>query len=98
MPLLPASEIETRLAALPGWKVEKDQLTKTFTVGSFVFGAIFISAIAQLAEAVNHHPDVSLHDYKNVTITLSTHDAGGLTEKDFDLALQIEHLPHKASA
>jgi len=98
MPLLSASEIESRLAALPGWKVENNLLTKTFTVRSFVYGAIFISAIAQLAESVNHHPDASLHDYKNVTISLSTHDAAGITEKDFDLALQIEHLPHKPLA
>src|SRR5258708_38938555 len=98
MPLLSVSEIQERLTALPGWKVENNQLGKTFTVRSFVHGAIFIGAIAQLAEAVNHHPDVSLHDYKNVTISLSTHSAGGLTEKDFDLALQIEHLPQKAAS
>ena len=95
MALLTPDEITRRLAALPGWEVREGLLTKTYVVRSFAHGVLFLGAIGQLAEAVNHHPDVSLHGYKNVTIGLSTHSAGGLTVNDFDLAAQIEQLPHK---
>lgn len=96
MPLLATSDLSAGLAALPGWQVQNGQLSKTYQVRSFAHGALFIGAIAQLAEAANHHPDVCLHGYKNVTVTLSTHSEGGITEKDLELATQIEGLPHKA--
>jgi len=95
MPLLTNEEIAQRLMTLPGWAVREGLLTKTFTLRSFAHGVLFIGAIAQLAEAANHHPDVSLHGYNRATVSLSTHSAGGLTEKDFNLATQIEALPHK---
>jgi 4a-hydroxytetrahydrobiopterin dehydratase len=96
MTLLSPDDIRTRLSALPGWEVREGLLIKTFVVRSFAHGVLFIGAIGQLAEAANHHPDVSLHGYKNVTVSLSTHSEGGITDKDFDLAAQIEGLPHKA--
>ena len=95
MALLTTEQLQARLAQLPGWEIREGLLTKTFTVRSFVHGALFMSAIAQLAEAADHHPDVSLHDYKRVTVSLSTHSEGGITEKDFALAAQIEALPQK---
>ncbi len=95
MSLLSAEQIAQRLTGLPGWEVREGLLTKTFTVRSFAHGVLFLGAIAQFAEAANHHPDVSLHGYNRVTVALSTHSEGGLTEKDFDLAAQIERLPHK---
>ncbi len=95
MTLLSPDQIKDRLPRLPGWAVREGLLTKTFVVRSFAHGVLFVGAIGQLAEAANHHPDVSLHGYKNVTVSLSTHSEGGLTEKDFDLAAQIEQLPHK---
>ncbi|MEK6575803.1 MAG: 4a-hydroxytetrahydrobiopterin dehydratase [Chloroflexota bacterium] len=95
MPLLSADEIASCLSELPGWEVREGLLTKTFVARSFAHGVLFISAIAQLAEAANHHPDLSLHGYKNVTVSLSTHSEGGITEKDFNLAAQIEQLPHR---
>jgi 4a-hydroxytetrahydrobiopterin dehydratase len=96
MALLSPAELSERLAALPGWQVQNGLLTKTYAVRSFAHGVLFIGAIGQLAEAANHHPDVSLHGYKNVTVYLSTHSEGGITERDFGLAMQIEELPHKA--
>ncbi len=96
MPLVSPEEINHRLSGLPGWEVREGLLTKTYVVRSFAHGVLFIGAIGQLAEAANHHPDVSLHGYKNVTVRLSTHSEGGITEKDFALAAQIETLPHKA--
>ncbi|HLF01677.1 MAG TPA: 4a-hydroxytetrahydrobiopterin dehydratase [Anaerolineales bacterium] len=95
MPLLSPDDIQNRLSALPGWEVRDGLLTKTFVVRSFAHGVLFIGAIGQLAEAANHHPDVTLHGYKNVTVSLSTHSEGGITQKDFDLAAQIEKVPHK---
>lgn len=97
MALLSPTELEARLELLPGWQVQNSLLTKTFVVRSFAHGVLFIAAIGQLAEAANHHPDVSLHGYKNVSLSLATHSAGGITEKDFELAMQIEQLPHKAA-
>ncbi len=95
MTLFTSDEITNGLTDLPGWEVRDGLLTKTFTVKSFAHAALFIGAIGQLAEAVNHHPDLNLHGYNKLTVSLSTHSAGGLTEKDFDLATQIEKLPHK---
>lgn len=95
MPRLNQVEITQRLAALPGWEVREGRLTKTYKVRSFAHGVLFIGAIGQYAEAANHHPDLSLHDYSQVTLQLSTHSEAGLTAKDFDLAAQIESLPHK---
>ena len=92
---LTGAEIGQRLATLPGWEVRDGQLTKTFTVRSFAHGVLFIGAIGQFAEGANHHPDVNLHDYNQVTVSLVTHSEGGVTEKDFSLAAQIEALPHK---
>ena len=93
---LSSDELNQRLAALPGWSVRDGVLTKTFTVRSFAHGVLFLGAIGQYAEAANHHPDVSLHDYSQVTVSLVTHSEGGITEKDAALAAQIEGLPHKA--
>jgi 4a-hydroxytetrahydrobiopterin dehydratase len=95
MPLLSADEIASCLSELPGWEVREGLLTKTFTVRSFAHGVLFIGAIGQVAEAANHHPDLRLHNYRNVTLSLSTHSEGGITEKDFNLAAQIEQLPHR---
>ena len=90
------AEINQRLATLPGWSVQGGVLTKTFTVRSFAHGVLFLGPIGQYAEAANHHPDVNLHDYSQVTVSLVTHSEGGITDKDAALAAQIEALPHKA--
>jgi 4a-hydroxytetrahydrobiopterin dehydratase len=95
MTTLTSDQIQTRLASLPNWNVKNSVLTHTFTLQDFAHGVLLIGAIGQLAEAANHHPDLRLHDYKMLTIELSTHSEGGLTEKDFDLAVQIQGLPQK---
>jgi 4a-hydroxytetrahydrobiopterin dehydratase len=97
MALLTVDEIAARLAELPDWDVRDAQLIRTYTLPSFAHAIVFIGAIGQLAEAANHHPDLRLFDYKHVTIELSTHSAGGLTQRDFDLARLIQALPHKQS-
>lgn len=98
MPLLTSDEIDSRLQAMPGWKLDGGELAKTFVVRSFAHAVLFVGAIGQLAEAADHHPDLSIHGYRHVTVRLSNHREGGITEKDFALATQIEALPHKAPA
>ena len=93
MDKLNAQEVKSQLAVLDGWSKNPDgEITKTFTLASFPQALLFVNAVGRLAEAAQHHPDI-LIQWKRVILSLSTHDAGGLTQKDFDLALQIEALP-----
>ena len=89
------SDIEARLRNLPGWEqVEaggRPVIQKVFRTGDFLRGLAFVTRVAVLAETANHHPDVTL-TYPRVTIQLTTHDAGGITDRDFDLAAKIDGL------
>jgi 4a-hydroxytetrahydrobiopterin dehydratase len=85
------SEIAARLATTRGWSLDGDMITRTFKLPSFPAALVFASAVGHLAEQADHHPDI-LIKHRNVTLTLSTHDAGGLTTNDFDLAAEINHL------
>ena len=89
MPLLDAQEIRTRLDGLQGWNREGDMIRKTYTLDSFAEAIAFVNRIADLAERVNHHPDIDIR-YDRVGCSLSTHSEGGLTEKDFDLARKLD--------
>jgi 4a-hydroxytetrahydrobiopterin dehydratase len=73
------------------WDREGDELVKTVTKKDFVEAMLFVNAVADLAEAANHHPDIAI-SWNKVTLHLTTHSAGGLTQADFDLAGQIDHL------
>lgn len=79
------------LASLPGWSFSNDGIEKEFQFPDFVQAFGFMSQVAILAEKADHHPEWS-NVYNRVQIRLSTHDAGGLTDKDFDLARSIESL------
>jgi 4a-hydroxytetrahydrobiopterin dehydratase len=81
--------IADRLTALAGWKREGDEIVKTFELPSFPEAIEFVTRIADRAEAADHHPDLDIR-YRKVRVALSTHDAGGLTNLDFDLATEIE--------
>ncbi len=74
-----------------GWEIDGEVLTKTFTHASFAAAVGFVAAVGVLAEKAFHHPDIDIR-YSKVSISLTTHDAGGLTAKDTDLATQIEAL------
>ena len=89
--LLTPTEIEQALADLPGWTQTGNEISRTFTLASFPAALAFASAVGHLAERADHHPDI-LIQYRKVTLTLSTHSAGGLTEKDFDLAAHINAI------
>lgn len=91
MPKLTREEIAARSADLPGWTQVGEALTKTFTFSSFVDSIDFVDAVAVVAEELGHHPDIAIA-YTRVTMTLSTHDEGGVTMKDIALARRIEGL------
>ena len=84
-------EIQRALGSLPGWARRGDVLTKSFTFPTFAEGIEFVQRVARAADAVNHHPDIDIR-YTKVVCSLSTHDAGGITQKDLDLAATIEGL------
>lgn len=82
-----------RVAALPGWTRSQETITRTFKFKGFPDSVAFVDRIVAPAEAMAHHPDLDIR-YDKVTVTLSTHDAGGLTEYDFALAAKIDQLEH----
>ncbi len=92
MPPLPADEIARRLQARPGWTATPEGIRRTFVRKDFLDALALVNAIAPLAEAADHHPDILMHGYKRVTCTLSTHSEQGVTEKDFALAAEIDRL------
>jgi len=89
MALLSENEIKEGLFGLEGWRHEGNRIVKQFKFKNFVESMGFVTKVAILAERVDHHPDI-LIEYSKVTITLSTHSEGGLTEKDFNLATEIQ--------
>ena len=89
MPTLPDDEIRKRLASLTGWERAGQQIRKVYTFPDFKASMAFVNRVAALADTMDHHPDI-LINYSRVTLTLSSHDAGGLTERDFRLAGQID--------
>jgi 4a-hydroxytetrahydrobiopterin dehydratase len=92
--LLSWIEIANRLSALQGWAHQENQIEKEFQFADFKDALRFVNLAGQEAEAMNHHPDIFLHGWNKVTIMISTHDAGGITALDFDLAHAIEGLVH----
>jgi 4a-hydroxytetrahydrobiopterin dehydratase len=89
MARLGESDIEERLRQLPGWERRGDEIRRTYSFPDFKGSMAFVNRVAALAEAADHHPDI-LVTYSKVTLTLTSHDAGGLTERDFRLAASID--------
>lgn len=83
------ASIKGWLDARSGWKRDKKRIVKKFDLGSFRDSIVFVNRVATLADNANHHPDIDVR-YDHVVIGLSTHDAGGITEKDLDLAEKID--------
>lgn len=86
------NDARERLAELDGWELRQGKLHRRFDFGDFVGAFGFMSSVALLAESMNHHPDWS-NAYNRVDISLVSHDAGGLTDRDFKLAAAINRLP-----
>jgi len=89
MAKLSAQQITEKLKALPGWEYKNNAISKTFKFKEFLHGIEFVQKVAEIAEAADHHPDIAIN-YTRVTFTCSTHSDGGVTEKDFKLAGNIE--------
>lgn len=91
MDLLTDQEITEALDGLPGWSRNGNEITATVELADFRAAMLYVGAVAYLAEEANHHPDV-LIQWNRVTLTLSTHAAGGLTRADMELAKRISAL------
>jgi 4a-hydroxytetrahydrobiopterin dehydratase len=89
MARLSDEEIEARLEELDGWERAGDAIRKTYTGENFVSSVELVNRMAPVAEEMNHHPDLEI-SWNKVTVTLSTHSEGGLTENDFALARSID--------
>ena len=85
---LTEDEIASRLADTPGWTRDGDAIRSERRFPTFMAGIEFVNRVAEAAESLDHHPDITV-EYTRVTLRVSTHDAGGLTEKDFTLAKRI---------
>lgn len=88
---LDAAQLQSRLAQLPDWRLDDDKLYREFSFGNFIASFGFMSRVALLAEKADHHPEW-FNVYGTVRIWLVTHDAGGISERDFSLARQIDAL------
>ncbi|HEY8368650.1 MAG TPA: 4a-hydroxytetrahydrobiopterin dehydratase [Thermodesulfobacteriota bacterium] len=83
------------VAALPGWSLDGETIRKTFTFADFQEAIAFVVAVAFKAEAAGHHPDIDIR-WNRVTLALTTHDAGGLTDRDVELASAVEPLARRS--
>lgn len=86
---LPQHEIEGWIATHPGWRFREGAISKNYTFPSFRSAIVFVNRIATIADELDHHPDMSVK-YDTVSLAISTHDVGGVTEKDLKLAERID--------
>jgi 4a-hydroxytetrahydrobiopterin dehydratase len=93
MSLLSDSEVEHRMSGVQDWHAgEERSIVRDFALANFADAIAFVNRVAEAAEAANHHPDILVHGWNKVRLTLSTHSQGGLTDADFKLAAQIDRL------
>jgi 4a-hydroxytetrahydrobiopterin dehydratase len=90
MALLSDEQIAERLGGLEGWHRDGEEIVREWKLDDFAAAIAFVQRVADVAEAANHHPDILLHGWNKVRLTLSTHSQGGLTDSDFDLARTID--------
>ena len=90
--LLSAESITSKLTEVPGWTRSGDALTASWTFKGFNGAVQAANVVAFLANKINHHPDITVHDYNQLTITVTSHDVGGITARDFTLASQVNSL------
>lgn len=89
---LSEAEIKAALSHLEGWKLEANALEHLYHFENFVRAMMFVNRVATLAEAEGHHPDIIIA-YNRVTLRLTTHDAGGITSNDVEMAEKLNNLP-----
>jgi 4a-hydroxytetrahydrobiopterin dehydratase len=95
MTRLSKSDVTNQLAHVPGWHVEDDALSKEFTFKTFAGAMKFINQVADIARSSRHHPEI-WNSYNRVRLTLTTHDEGGITEKDVAFARDVEETQNRA--
>jgi 4a-hydroxytetrahydrobiopterin dehydratase len=88
-PLLSAEDVDSAIAGHPAWIRQGDSITATYRMPTFALGIELVTHAAAAAERANHHPDIDVR-WRTVSFRLSTHDAGGITQHDLDLARQID--------
>ena len=89
MPALTAKQVSLHLKAVPDWSKRARTILRTFKFEGFLKAIAFVNRIARKAQKLNHHPDIDIR-FNKVTLKLTTHDEGGITEKDFSLARQCD--------
>ena len=92
MAVLSSNDIMNKLKNLDNWSFENNQIHSDFQFKDFKEALNFVNKVGDEAEKMNHHPDIFLHSWNKVKITVSTHSEGGVTEKDFKLAAIIDKL------
>lgn len=95
--VLPASEVSSALQGLTGWSGDTSGIERTVTAPDFLTGVAIVDEVARAAEDANHHPDIDIR-WRRVRFGLSTHDAGGVTAKDLDLAAVIDAIAARHGA
>lgn len=89
--LLSASDVESRLGEVPRWKRSGKAISREWRFDDFASALAFINRVGEIAEDADHHPDI-YNSWNRVRLSLTTHDAGGLTDRDFELAKRIDDL------
>ena len=89
--LLEDEDLSSALKKCPEWEYEKNAITRTFEFEEFMEAIDFVNDLAEIADEAQHHPDIRIR-YTKVTLILTTHDAGGVTEADIELAQRIDNL------
>jgi 4a-hydroxytetrahydrobiopterin dehydratase len=92
MAILTDTELAGRLGERPEWSLEGGEITRELKFADFAAAIDFVNRVAEVAEAANHHPDILVHGWNKVRLTLSTHSQGGITDADFGLAAEIDRL------
>ena len=91
MAALSDNEIRSKLVSVPDWQIESGELVRTFLFKDFRASLAFVNKVGEAAEQAGHHPDIDIR-YNKVRLALVTHDAGGITEMDFDLAARADKV------
>ena len=81
--------IQERMKKIPEWELNEDSISRSFEFDEYLPAIDFVNTVAEIAEEAQHHPDISI-SYTNVTLVLTTHSKGGLTESDFEVAIRID--------
>ena len=92
MALLSDDEVQGRLGELSGWERKGDSIVRDFKFDDFAQAIAFVNRVADAAEAANHHPDILVHGWNRVRLSVTNHSQGGLTEADFSLAKTVDGL------